>query len=49
MMINNDKEPQEQSIEHEVTPPDEQPGIFVQSFLKIFDPESGEIIAQGRD
>jgi hypothetical protein len=34
---------------NEVTPPDEQPGIFVQSFLKIFDPDSGEIIAQGRD
>lgn len=49
MMINNDKEPQEQSDNSESTTPDEQPGIFVQSFLKIFDPESGEIIAQGRD
>jgi hypothetical protein len=49
MMINNDKEPQEQSADNESTIPDEQPGIFVQSFLKIFDPESGEIIAQGRD
>jgi hypothetical protein len=49
MMINNDKEPQEQSVDNESKIPDEQPGIFVQSFLKIFDPESGEIIAQGRD
>jgi hypothetical protein len=48
MMINNDKEPQEQSADDSKIP-DEQPGIFVQSFLKIFDPESGEIIAQGRD
>lgn len=49
MMINNDKEPQEQLVNNEKTIPDEQPGVFVQSFLKIFDPESGEIIAQGRD
>ena len=50
-MINNDniqldrdslKEPEK------VETPDEQPGISVQGFLKIFDPESGEVLAHGR-
>jgi hypothetical protein len=49
-MINNDNDPldQEQKPVESVTTPDEHPGIAVQGFLKIFDPESGEILAQGR-
>lgn len=29
--------------------PDEKSGTVFQGFLKIFDPESGEILVQGRD
>jgi hypothetical protein len=50
-MINNDNDPLDQKKEEpaeQVATPDEHPGIAVQGFLKIFDPESGEILAQGR-
>ena len=47
-MINteNIEEPQDQ--EEPVDQPDENGGIFVQGFLRIHDPESGETIVQGR-
>ena len=45
-MINNDND---QKNEDSEVVPDEQPGIAVQGFLKIFDPDSGEIILQGRE
>lgn len=38
----NDREPEK------TDKPDEHPGIAVQGFLKIFDPESGEVLVQGR-
>jgi hypothetical protein len=50
-MINNDNDPLDQKKAEpgeQATTPDEHPGIAVQGFLKIFDPESGEILAQGR-
>jgi hypothetical protein len=50
-MINNDNDPLDQKKAEpgeQTTTPDEHPGIAVQGFLKIFDPESGEILAQGR-
>jgi hypothetical protein len=49
-MINNDnnQDPEEKKTEDTATVPDESSGIAVQGFLKIFDPESGEILAQGR-
>jgi hypothetical protein len=51
-MINNDS-PNKMQEELEPTPPenhepDDSGGIFVQGFLKIFDPETGKIITQGR-
>lgn len=51
MMINNDKElsnEEPQVTETDDQQPDDHPGIAVQGFLKIFDPESGEVFAQGR-
>lgn len=51
MMINNDKELSEDNQTEEPvknTEPDEHPGVAIQGFLKIFDPESGEVFAQGR-
>jgi hypothetical protein len=50
-MINNDNDPLDQKKAEpaeQAAIPDEHPGIAVQGFLKIFDPESGEILAQGR-
>ena len=50
-MINNDKElsnEEPQVTEKDDQQPDDHPGIAVQGFLKIFDPESGEVFAQGR-
>ena len=49
-MINNDKElsNEEPQAETDDQQPDDHPGIAVQGFLKIFDPESGEVFAQGR-
>lgn len=51
-MINNDKEllKENQTEDQNETrvEPDEHPGIAVQGFLKIFDPDSGEVFAQGR-
>lgn len=50
-MINNDKElsnEEPQVTETDDQQPDDHPGIAVQGFLKIFDPESGEVFAQGR-
>lgn len=50
-MINTENTDQTQEPNSE-TPqdhsPDEHGGIHVQAFLKIHDPESGEIILQGR-
>lgn len=47
--INNHLEPELQKENQEpVAEPDENGGIFVQEFFKISDPESGEIITQGR-
>jgi hypothetical protein len=52
MMINNDKElskeDQPDNQDDNQALPDEHPGVAVQGFLKIFDPESGEVFAQGR-
>jgi hypothetical protein len=51
MMINNDNELLKQNQpepKEETSQPDEHPGVAIQGFLKIFDPESGEIFAQGR-
>jgi len=50
-MINNDNTQSESdnlNKPEKVEKPDEHPGIAVQGFLKIFDPESGEVLAQGR-
>lgn len=47
-MINNDNDQLKTEKVEEIASPDEHPGIAVQGFLKIFDPESGEILAQGR-
>lgn len=52
-MINNDNVDLEQE-ENKKKPaekptPDENSGIAIQGFFKIFDPESGEILLQGRD
>lgn len=50
-MINNDNTElnNEISESNDVKKPDEQSGTVVQGFLKIFDPESGEVLVQGRD
>lgn len=46
---NNNQIPMEENTnEQESVAPDEHGGIYVQGFLKIHDPESGEIILQGR-
>jgi len=51
-MINNDKAELEQSENEKntenTTMPDEDSGIIVQGFLKIFDPESKEVLIQSR-
>lgn len=50
-MINKETEDKNQESEEKpVIPvePDENSGILFQGFLKIFDPESGEIYTQGR-
>ena len=48
-MINNDNQPEmEHNSDPDLVKPDEQSGVAMQGFIKIFDPESGEIIAQGR-
>ena len=48
-MINIEKSQENKQIEStQPTEPDEQGGIVVQGFFKISDPESGEIIIQGR-
>jgi hypothetical protein len=44
----NSNTEQQQEVEEPDTKPDEDSGIVVQGFLKITDPESGEIILQGR-
>lgn len=48
-MINIEKavEPQEQD-QPDSTEPDDIGGIAVQGFFRIFDPESGEVLTQGR-
>lgn len=46
---NNNQEPvQEQKNNQEDDQPDEHGGIYLQGFLRIHDPETGEIILQGR-
>jgi hypothetical protein len=51
-MINTEtsnQEPVQENVDdQETAAPDEHGGIHVQGFLKISDPESGEIILQGR-
>ena len=50
-MINNDNNQLDQDSLKEskkVETPDEEPSIAVQGFLKIFDPESGEVLTHGR-
>lgn len=50
VMINR-KEPEKTETEQKplaVPEPDEQSGLVFQGFLKIHDPETGEIITQGR-
>ena len=52
-MINNDNIDSDgkntNNSENKLPKPDEKSGTVVQGFLKIFDPESGEILVQGRD
>lgn len=52
-MINNDNVDSDgQNIEDskdKVPQPDEKSGTVLQGFFKIFDPESGEVLVQGRD
>lgn len=48
-MINNDNTDVDNNETADVKKPDEQSGTVVQGFLKIFDPESGEVLVQGRD
>jgi hypothetical protein len=45
-MINIENTPEPE--ENEPQQPDESQGIVVTGFLKIHDPETGEIIVQGR-
>ena len=49
-MINKDNSSDEEILETdtEEKTPDDAGGFFVQGFIKIFDPESGKIITQGR-
>lgn len=47
-MINNDNDQVKTEKVETVDTPDEHSGIALQGFLKIFDPESGEVLAQGR-
>jgi len=47
-MINTENIEESQDQEPEVAEPDEHGGIFIQGFLRIHDPESGETIVQGR-
>lgn len=48
-MINIELEPEEPPTEpSNVEDPDENSGIVFQGFLKIFDPETGEVYTQGR-
>lgn len=47
-MINNDNNQKNEEKIEKIDTPDEQPGIVVQGFLKIFDPDTGEVITQGR-
>lgn len=52
-MINNDNTDSNQEnaekSEEKTPQPDEKSGTVVQGFFKIFDPESGEVLVQGRD
>jgi|Laugrespbdmm15sn_2_1035079.scaffolds.fasta_scaffold272741_1 hypothetical protein len=50
-MINNEQGavlPEITEIDDSESLPDENSGIAVQSFIKIFDPESGKILIQSR-
>lgn len=50
-MINTDNtnniEPEDQELQED-THPDENGGLYIQGFFKIHDPETGEVITQGR-
>lgn len=49
-MINNDNtDSNENNNESTDKNPDEKSGTVIQGFIKIFDPESGEVLVQGRD
>ena len=48
-MINNLNEEQKQETYLVEKNPDEAAGMYLQSFLKILDPVTGEIITQGRN
>lgn len=43
--VQQDSEPDQNKP---VTEPDEQGGIVVQGFFRIFEPETGKVITQGR-
>lgn len=39
---------EQQLIEEQQQTPDDMSGVHVESFIKIFDPETGDIIVEGR-
>jgi len=47
MINNNNNQDSEKDLEKPLVP-DESSGVAIQGFIKIFDPETGEILAQGR-
>ena len=51
-MINNDKELEDSAIpvntDSAKSTPDENSGLVVQGFIKIFDPESGKVLVHTR-
>lgn len=46
-MINTDNVSTDEKTQEAATP-DENNGVVVQGFIKIYDPESGEILVQAR-
>lgn len=47
-MINNDNVSTDEKTQEATATPDENNGVAVQGFIKIYDPESGEILVQTR-
>lgn len=47
-MINNESINKEEDLTDDDDDLDEKSGIILQGFLKIYDPETGEIIVEGR-